>query len=94
MSIFIDRDTPIIVQDITGKMARFHTKDMINYGSNVVGGVVPGKKGATVDPTNDEEDKIDDLGDGTDQIQALLSTVDSPTHSPPSKKFKLGYIVL
>ena len=48
MSILIDRDTPIIVQGITGKMARFHTKDMIDYGSNVVGGVVPGKKGETV----------------------------------------------
>ena len=49
MSIFIDRDTPIIVQGITGKMARFHTKDMIDYGSNVVGGVVPGKKGESVE---------------------------------------------
>ena len=29
MSIFIDSDTPVIVQGITGKMARFHTKDMI-----------------------------------------------------------------
>ncbi len=47
MSIFIDSDTPVIVQGITGKMARFHTKDMIEYGTNVVGGVVPGKSGET-----------------------------------------------
>jgi succinyl-CoA synthetase alpha subunit/malate-CoA ligase subunit alpha len=39
MSIFIDSDTPVIVQGITGKMARFHTKDMIEYGTNVVEGV-------------------------------------------------------
>ena len=49
MSIFIDRDTPVIVQGITGKMARFHTKDMVDYGTNVVGGVVPGKKGQEVE---------------------------------------------
>lgn len=48
MSIFIDRDTRVIVQGITGRMAQFHTKDMIAYGTNVVGGVVPGKSGETV----------------------------------------------
>ncbi|MEL6959500.1 MAG: succinate--CoA ligase subunit alpha [Pseudomonadota bacterium] len=49
MSILLDRDTRVIVQGITGKMARFHTKDMIEYGTNVVGGVVPGKAGETVE---------------------------------------------
>ncbi len=49
MSILLDRDSKVIVQGITGKMARFHTKDMLNYGTNVVGGVVPGKGGETVE---------------------------------------------
>lgn len=49
MSIFIDRETRVIVQGITGKMARFHTADMVKYGTNVVGGVVPGKGGQTVE---------------------------------------------
>jgi len=49
MSIYLDRDTKVLVQGITGKMARFHTKDMIAYGTNVVGGVVPGKAGETVE---------------------------------------------
>ena len=49
MSILIDRNTPVIVQGITGKMARFHTADMVKYGTNVVGGVVPGKGGMTVE---------------------------------------------
>lgn len=48
MSIFLDRDTRVIVQGISGRMAQFHTKDMIDYGTNVVGGVVPGKGGQTV----------------------------------------------
>ena len=49
MSILIDQDTRVIVQGITGKMARFHTADMLAYGTNVVAGVVPGKGGQTVE---------------------------------------------
>ncbi|MDE0524424.1 MAG: succinate--CoA ligase subunit alpha [Boseongicola sp.] len=49
MSILLDRDTRVIVQGITGRMARFHTKDMLEYGTNVVGGVVPGKGGQKVE---------------------------------------------
>ena len=48
MSIFLDRETRVIVQGITGRMAQFHTKDMLDYGTNVVGGVVPGKGGEVV----------------------------------------------
>jgi len=48
MSIYLNRDTRVIVQGITGRMAQFHTKDMLEYGTNVVGGVVPGKGGETV----------------------------------------------
>ena len=49
MSILIDRDTKVIVQGITGRMAQFHTREMVEYGTNVVGGVVPGKSSETVD---------------------------------------------
>ncbi len=49
MSILLDRESRVIVQGITGKIARFHTKEMIEYGTNVVGGVVPGKGGETVE---------------------------------------------
>jgi succinyl-CoA synthetase alpha subunit len=48
MSIFINRSSRIIVQGITGRMAQFHTREMLDYGSNVVGGVVPGKAGESV----------------------------------------------
>ena len=49
MSIFLDRSTKVIVQGITGRMAQFHTKEMVDYGTNVVGGVVPGKGGQSID---------------------------------------------
>jgi malate-CoA ligase subunit alpha len=47
MAIFIDETTRIIVQGFTGKIGSFHAEDMIKYGSNVVGGVTPGKGGQT-----------------------------------------------
>ena len=45
MSIFIDKSTRLIVQGITGRDGSFHTKQMIEYGTQVVGGVTPGKGG-------------------------------------------------
>ena len=43
MAIFIDKTTKIIVQGFTGKFGSFHAEEMIKYGSNIVGGVTPGK---------------------------------------------------
>jgi malate-CoA ligase subunit alpha len=45
MSILIDETTPIIVQGFTGEKASFHAREMIAYGTRVVGGVTPGKGG-------------------------------------------------
>ncbi|KAF2989161.1 succinate--CoA ligase subunit alpha [Methylocystis sp. MJC1] len=45
MSILIDEKTPILIQGITGDKGSFHAKEMIDYGSNVVAGVTPGKGG-------------------------------------------------
>ena len=51
MSIFIDNSTKLIVQGITGRDGSFHTKQMIEYGTKVVGGVTPGKGGQTFEGT-------------------------------------------
>lgn len=45
MSILLDKKTKVIVQGITGSEGSFHTSQMIEYGTNVVGGVTPGKGG-------------------------------------------------
>jgi malate-CoA ligase subunit alpha len=48
MAILLTESTRVIVQGITGRIGMFHTEEMINYGTNVVGGVTPGKGGTTV----------------------------------------------
>ena len=45
MAVIIDKSTKIIIQGFTGKMGTFHADEMMKYGSNVVGGVTPGKGG-------------------------------------------------
>jgi succinyl-CoA synthetase alpha subunit len=49
VSIFIDQDTRLIVQGITGRDGSFHARQMIEYGTRVVGGVTPGKGGQKFD---------------------------------------------
>ena len=51
MSVFIDNDTTLIVQGITGRDGSFHAKQMIEYGTKVVAGVTPGKGGQTFEGT-------------------------------------------
>ena len=51
MSIFIDNATTLLVQGITGRDGGFHTRQMIEYGTKVVGGVTPGKGGQKFDDT-------------------------------------------
>jgi len=49
MSIYVDKDTRVLVQGITGSVGTFHTKQMLEYGTKIVGGVTPGKAGSKVE---------------------------------------------
>ena len=51
MSVFIDQDTKLVVQGITGRDGSFHTKQMMEYGTQVVAGVTPGKGGQSFEGT-------------------------------------------
>ena len=48
MSVLVNKDTKVIVQGITGRDGSFHTEQMLEYGTQIVGGVTPGKGGQTI----------------------------------------------
>lgn len=48
MSIFVNKNTKVIVQGITGKEGSFHTENCLKYGTKIVGGVTPGKGGSKI----------------------------------------------
>ena len=72
MSIFIGKDTKVVVQGITGRDGSFHTKQMIEYGTRVVAGVTPGKGGQKFENTvpifNTVEDAVKATGANTSVI--------------------------
>ncbi len=49
MSIFVDKNTKLLVQGITGREGQFHTRQCVSYGTQVVAGVTPGKGGKKMD---------------------------------------------
>jgi len=53
MSILINKETKLLVQGITGREGEFHTRGMLDYGTNVVAGVTPGKGGQFIDHEDD-----------------------------------------
>ncbi len=72
MSIFIDKNTKLVVQGITGRDGSFHTKQAIDYGTRVVAGVTPGKGGQTFEGTvpifNTVADAVEETGANTSVI--------------------------
>ena len=60
MAIFIDQNTKLLVQGITGRDGSFHARSMMEYGTNVVGGVTPGKGGQKFEGPNGKSAPIFD----------------------------------
>ena len=72
MSILVGKDTRIVVQGITGKQGAFHSTQMLEYGTNIVAGVTPGRGGAkfneTVPVFDAVETAVSELGANTSII--------------------------
>ncbi len=88
MGILVNKDTKVIVQGITGKQATFHTKRMLEYHTNIVGGTSPGKAGQTVEGVpvfNTVKDAVDATGANASVIyvpakfaaDAILEAIDA-----------------
>ncbi|MCH1623797.1 succinate--CoA ligase subunit alpha [Fredinandcohnia quinoae] len=88
MSVFINKDTKVIVQGITGSTALFHTKQMLEYGTKIVGGTSPGKGGSEVEGVpvyNTVKEAVDTTGANASVIyvpapfaaDAILEAVDA-----------------
>jgi len=75
MSIFIDGSTRLVVQGITGRDGGFHTRQMIEYGTQVVAGVTPGKGGQLFD---DSVPVYDTVAEAVEQHGANTSVVYVP----------------
>ena len=76
MSILVNKNSRVIVQGITGSEGDFHSKQMLNYGTNIVGGVTPGKGGQYA---VDEKIKVfDSVEEAVDQTNANTSIIFVP----------------
>ncbi|MGH7546507.1 MAG: succinate--CoA ligase subunit alpha [Gemmatimonadota bacterium] len=75
MAIWVDRDTKVVVQGITGRDGSFHTRQMIEYGTKVVAGVTPGKGGRRFD---DRVPIFDTVSDAVEATGADTSVVYVP----------------
>ncbi len=74
--IILDKNTKCLVQGITGKQGSFHTEQMLNYNTNIVAGVTPGRGGQTFGPLN-VYDSIEEVKEEMD-VNASIIFVPAP----------------
>ena len=78
MAIWLQEDSKLLIQGITGSQGRFHGKKMVEYGTNVVGGVTPGKGGQTVDLADREVPVFDGMYEAISKTDADASVIYVP----------------
>jgi succinyl-CoA synthetase alpha subunit len=83
MSILINKDTKLLVQGITGRQGQFHTALMAEYGTNIVGGVTPGKGGEWVDTSVSRVPVFDSVKEAVEATGANCSIILVPAPFAP-----------
>ncbi|MSR37154.1 MAG: succinate--CoA ligase subunit alpha [Gemmatimonadetes bacterium] len=79
MAIFVDHNTRLVVQGITGRDGSFHTTQMMAYGTQVVAGVTPGKKGQVFDgPDGKKVPIFNSMDEAVEKTQANTSVIYVP----------------
>ncbi len=78
MSIWVHEDSKVLVQGITGSQGTFHATRMIEYGTDIVGGVTPGKGGQTVDLPGRSVPVYDSMAEAVSDTGADVSVIYVP----------------
>src|SRR6185295_6024048 len=79
MAIFVDQNTRLVVQGITGRDGSFHTTQMMAYGTQVVAGVTPGKAGQTFEGPNGKKVPIfNSMDEAVEKTKANASVIYVP----------------
>ena len=78
MAIWVDEDSKILIQGITGKQGTFHGTRMLRYNTNVVGGVTPGKGGQKIDLEGNEIPVFNTMSEAVSQTGADVSAIYVP----------------
>lgn len=85
MSILVDENSRVVVQGITGKEGSFHTQQMIEYGTNVVAGVTPGKGGEKFE---DQVPVFNTMAEAVEETGANVSAIFVPPAFAPDAIFE------
>ena len=78
MAIWIDEESKILIQGITGKQGTFHGTRMVRYNTNVVGGVTPGKGGQEVDLDGQRVPVYNNMREAVSDTGAAVSAIYVP----------------
>lgn len=78
MAILVDRNSRVVVQGITGHEGTFHTAGMLDFGTNVVAGVTPGKRGHVVEHNGTKVPVFDTVADAVAETGADTSCIFVP----------------
>ncbi|RYG56932.1 succinate--CoA ligase subunit alpha, partial [bacterium] len=78
MSILINKETRVLVQGATGREGLFHTQQMLEYGTNVVAGVTPGKGGQTIEYAGKSVPVFNTVKEAAEATQANVSIIFVP----------------
>mgnify|MGYP001341666989 FL=1 len=88
MSILVNKDTRLLVQGITGREGTFHTNQMIAFGTNVVGGVVPGKGGQKFEGDGGDVPIFDSVREAVAKTGANASIIFVPAKFAPDAMYE------
>ena len=88
MSILVDKNTRLVVSGITGREGAFHTTQMIEYGTNVVAGVTPGKGGQVFEAAGQRVPVFDTVKEAVEETEANASMIIVPARFAPDSIYE------